>query len=237
MNTDDPTQWHPPWHLLPLELRAFGEYCFKPRISQPRWPCGDKLPVLVVPGFGQTERSSQALRNMLKVHDFQPADWTLGRNTGMKPGMANALLQRLEQLKTQSGQTPAVVGWSLGGVFARELARKRPDLVSRVVTLGSPIAGGYSTSLQPLFGLLNPKLRHAGKHDPERYKPPSVPCTAIFSRQDGIVNWRASREPQTALTENIEVKGSHMGLGFNPAVWAIICHRLSPHTRDSVYSP
>ncbi|MGJ8668624.1 MAG: esterase/lipase family protein [Oceanococcus sp.] len=208
-----------------------------PSQAEKHWPRGDGLAVLIIPGFGQSEKSTHGLRNILQQQGFQTLDWGMGRNMGLKPGMTTKLLNKLRKLHQNNGQAAAVVGWSLGGVIARELARKDPTLVSHVISLGSPIAGGHSTTLQPLLGLINGKAkgRKAG-HDPQRYAPPPVPCTALYTRSDGIVNWQAALEPDTARTENIEVHGSHLGLGFNPAVWLAICHRLSPQTRNQRYT-
>ena len=231
----DPKQWLPPWRNLPLEARVMLEYARMPRsLDTALWPRGEQQPVLVIPGFGQSDRSTAPLRAILNKQGFVSHGWNHGKNLGLKPGMTSALLQQINALYDQHQTPVALVGWSLGGVLARELARKCPDRILRVISLGSPLAGGHSTTLQALFDLLN---RSQGPgHVPERYAPPAVRCTAVYSRQDGIVNWRASREPETPLTENIEVKGSHMGLGFNPAVWHIVCHRLSPTTCNEPYS-
>lgn len=231
-----PNQWRPPWLKLPLEARAVVEYLRMPRSFRPQdnWPTGQGQPVLVIPGFGQNETSMAPLVRILNAQGFAAQDWGLGRNSGIKRGMTQQLMATLEQLEQANQRPVALLGWSLGGVLARELARKAPHLVSRVISLGSPIAGGHCTTLQPLFGWLNPATRGQG-HDPQRYQPPPVPCTAIYSRSDGIVNWRAAREPDNDKSENIQVGGSHLGLGFNPKVWHIICHRLSPQTAHEVY--
>ena len=234
MRPKHPELLRPPWRKLPRELMALKEFLNQAKHQHPHWPQGQGQPVLVIPGFGQSASSTQAIRAMLSAQGFDAYDWGLGRNLGMKPGMTGRLLQQLEQLKTQNGQACALLGWSLGGVLARELARKKPALVSHVISLGSPIAGAHSTTLYPLFNALNGPGK-AGGFDAQRYAPPPVPCTAIYTRDDGIVNWQASLEPETPQSENIEVRGSHLGLGFNPAVWHIVCHRLSPQTKDQPY--
>ena len=236
MMSSSPQDWRPPWRYLPLELRAPLEaaraHLLRPNMRD--WPRGHGRPVLVIPGFGQSHRSTEALRGALKRQDFQALDWGLGRNMGSRRGMSRALIDQLGEIRQAFGQPAAIVGWSLGGVIGRELARKQSDLVSHVISLGSPIGGPHATTLQPLFSRINPATAGAG-HDPERYQPPPVPCTAIFTRQDGIVAWQSAREPDGQRTENIEVTGSHMGLGFNPAVWFAICYRLSPDTCDRAY--
>lgn len=234
---DSPKNWTPPWAQLPRESRAILEWLRKPSANAfPEWPRGHSVPVLVIPGFGQTANSTAPLRNFLKAQGFIPYDWQQGRNMGLKAGMTGRLLSLIEHIQQDHQQSVALVGWSLGGVIARELARKQPDLVAHVITLGSPLAGGQATTLDTIFSLINRKPGPKPGHDPKRYQPPAVPCTAVFTRSDGIVNWKASREPNASNTENIEVRGSHLGLGFNPEVWHAICHRLSPETREKPYS-
>lgn len=221
----------PPWRNIPLELSAPLEYAVN-RLRPPdmhSWPRGNGRPVLLLPGFGQSSASLETLRQTLQQQEFKAQAWDLGRNLGLKPGMSARLLETLEAQRQAHGQSAALVGWSLGGVIARELARKAPHLVSHVITLGSPIAGPYATTLQPLFRLLNPGQKPAS-YSPHKHTAPPVRCTAVFTRSDGIVAWPTSRELEDSNTENIEVRGAHLGLGFNPAVWFVICHRLSPTT-------
>ncbi len=236
MSGSNPASWTPPWRNLPWEMRSVLEAA-RSRLLPPAsgdWPRGDGLPVLVIPGFGQGQGSTAAMRRLLKLQDFQALDWGLGRNLGLKKGMTARLLRQLDELAEHFGRPAALLGWSLGGVLARELARKAPDKVCHVISLGSPLAGGHATTIEPLFARLNPGAARAG-HDPARYQPPPVPCTAIYSRRDGIVAWQAAMEPTAPNTENIEVAGSHMGLGFNPRVWYAICHRLSPQTAGQAF--
>lgn len=229
--------WRPPWLHLPRESRALLEWLRQPEVGElSHWPNGQGMPVLVIPGFGQSAKSTAALRRLLQTQGFVTSDWQQGRNMGLKPGMTGALLALIGELHARHQQPVALVGWSLGGVIARELARKQPELVAHVISLGSPLAGPQTTTLDTLFRAINRKAGPRPGHDPARYAPPPVPCTAIYTRSDGIVNWRASREPDAPNTENIEVRGSHLGLGFNPDVWHAICHRLSPATRQMPYS-
>lgn len=229
--SDSVASARPPWGNVPLELCAPLEYALN-RLRPPDmhgWPRGEGRPVLLLPGFGQSEASLGPLSKALRQQDFHSQGWGLGRNLGIKAGMTSRLLDTLEAQRQSHGQAPALVGWSLGGTIARELARKAPHLVSQVITLGSPIAGPYATTLQPLFRLLNPGQKTAS-YSAQRHTAPPVRCTAVFTRSDGIVAWPTSQELEGSNTENIEVHGAHLGLGFNPAVWFLICHRLSPAT-------
>jgi pimeloyl-ACP methyl ester carboxylesterase len=163
-----------------------------------RAPRGDGHPVLVLPGFLASDVSTRPLRAFLRERGFAAHGWGLGRNRGPDGGVLGALRRNLHELS--DGQRVSLVGWSLGGVFARELAKAAPERVRAVVTLASP------------FG------------DRE---PPRAPCTAIYSRSDGIVDWQTCRERPAAHTENIEVIASHCGIGAHPLAWFAIADRLA----------
>jgi pimeloyl-ACP methyl ester carboxylesterase len=164
---------------------------------------GDGHPVLVLPGFLASDVSTRVLRSFLGARGWTPHGWGLGRNRGVHVAPRDALLARLEALA--AGGRVSLVGWSLGGVFARELARRAPGLVRGVITLGSP------------FG------------DRE---PPPVPTTAIYSQSDGIVNWRDCVEAAGPRTENIAVVASHCGLGVHPLALLAIADRLAQPDGD-----
>jgi pimeloyl-ACP methyl ester carboxylesterase len=163
---------------------------------------GDGHPVIVLPGFTASDESTRLLRQYLRSIGYDARPWNLGRNLGLREaGAFDALHQELERLAERTGRRASLVGWSLGGVHARNLAKRAPHQVRQVITLGSPLGGS-----QP----------HA-----------EIPSTAIYSRSDGVVAWRAAMEEPSAFTDNIEVYGSHCGLGFNPAVYYAIADRLS----------
>jgi pimeloyl-ACP methyl ester carboxylesterase len=136
---------------------------------------------------------------------------------------------RLEQLHHDAGRKVSVIGWSLGGVYARELARHAPQLVRRVITLGSPINGhphaNNADALYQRVNGVNPPVDWEAFN--RRRVPPAVPCTAVYSKTDGIVAWRCSLEDAAPNTENVEVYGSHLGLGVNPQVLRVIAERLA----------
>jgi pimeloyl-ACP methyl ester carboxylesterase len=162
---------------------------------------GDGHPVVVLPGFTASDQSTRVLRQYLTSIGYDARPWNLGRNLGLREvGAFDALHAQVDRITQQSGQTVSLVGWSLGGVHARNLAKRAPKQVRQVITLGSPLGTSASAS---------------------------VPCTAIYSRTDGIVAWRMAMEEPGALTDNIEVYGSHCGLGFNPAVYYAIADRLA----------
>lgn len=225
----------PPSHLLTLaEVRALGElgafFAAQPWLS--RLPRGDGHPVLVLPGFLAADGSTWPLRWLLKRLGYDTHGWGLGRNVQvdeMRIGEMEALLQRIHK---QSGRRVSIIGWSLGGIFGRELAKHHSGMVRQVITLGSPISGERQhTNASRLFAFLNRKV--PDPFDSPRFAaiavPPPVPTTAILSRSDGIVHWRGALQPGVgghAPVENIVVRASHCGLGFNPGVMAVIADRL-----------
>jgi pimeloyl-ACP methyl ester carboxylesterase len=216
--------------LLLLEGRAIWElaalFASIPWVN--RAPRGDGHPVLVLPGLGAGDASTYALRRFLKSRGYATHGWGLGRNYGLRPGLEEQMVQRLKDLRREHERKVSLIGWSLGGVFARELARKAPDDVRLVISLGSPFTGHpKATNAWRFYEFLSGQK----VGDPELHAtlrpPPPVPTTSIFSRSDGIVAWQCSVEAEGPLTENIEVKASHLGLGHNPAVLYAIANRMA----------
>ena len=196
-------------------------------------PKGDGHPVLLLPGFMAGEVSMKPLFSYLKKLGYDPYQWELGRNLGPRAvGLdGEKMVDRLEAIHAKTGRKVSIIGWSLGGSFARQLSRRRPDLVRQVMSLGSPLTGTpKATNAWRAYQYVtkqkvdDPKLQEQVR---EGHSPPPVPATAIFSKNDGIVAWQTSREPASNTTDNIEVRGSHCGLGANPAVWWAIADRLA----------
>jgi pimeloyl-ACP methyl ester carboxylesterase len=193
-------------------------------------PTGDGHPVLVLPGFSASDSSTVPLRGYLRRQGYAAFGWAQGRNRGPRPGVELAMLRRLEHLYWRTGRTVSVVGWSLGGIYARELARQRPEMVRTVITLGSPFASARSTNVDRLFEAVSGlTLEDLGPDFFERMRqPPPVPSTAIYSTSDGIAHWEACVDlEEDATTENVRVPGSHCGLGHNPYAVYVIADRLS----------
>lgn len=199
------------------------------RKSLEKLPRG-KQTVLVIPGFGASDFHTRALRHALERLGHQVYGWEQGTNKGMNRGLRTALGERLNSLHKQHGQAVTLIGWSLGGVFARELARQLPDQVGHVFTLGSPFnITPQANNMLHLFRLVNRGKPVSEDMDAflKRAEPPPVPCTAIHSKSDGIVAWQTACENETDHTENVEVKGSHFGLICNPQVLRAIAERLA----------
>jgi pimeloyl-ACP methyl ester carboxylesterase len=191
-------------------------------------PAGDGHPVLVLPGFMADDWSTVALRSVLRSRGYQVQRWGLGRNLGPRADLVEGLVRRFDTIHRDSGRPISLVGWSLGGIYARALARRRPDAVRRVVTLGSPfrMRPGDRSNASRLFGWLNPGPDPRYRPAPEELPLP-VPSTAIYTRTDGVARWHMCIEAEHPRTENIEVRGSHCGLGHNPAVILAIGDRLA----------
>ncbi len=222
----------PPLFLTLAEGRAVFElgahYAFRPALA--RLPRGDGHSVLVLPGFLAGDGSTRPMRSLLTRLGYDAHGWDMGRNIRIdnaREAQMNALLDRLH---ASSGRKVSIIGWSLGGVFAREIAKNAPDKVRQVISLGSPISNDRGhTNARRLFERLNgaePEPLRAGRFR-ELDQPPPVPTTSIFSRTDGIVAWRGSVQQRAGQTDNIEVRASHCGLGVNPMVMYAIADRLA----------
>lgn len=201
---------------------------------------GDGHPVLVLPGFLAGDESTGILRRYLAHLGYTPLPWGLGRNTGRPELMQSHLPERLRAVASQYGRKITLIGQSLGGVFARELAKLQADTVRQVITLGSPFGtrhGGSAMSLvRHLFeqqsGMSIDAMRKLMLDEASTSSPP-VPVTAIYSKGDGIVNWRVCREQvEDHQTQNIEVPGSHCGMAFNPAIYHVVADRLAQPEDD-----
>jgi pimeloyl-ACP methyl ester carboxylesterase len=188
-------------------------------------PIGDGHPVLTLPGFLASDLSMAPMRRYLKELGYDTHAWRMGRNTGGVSRMQSALLDRLKEIHAEAGRKISVVGWSLGGIYARHLALLAPDMVRCVVTLGSPFANDVrATNATRLYEALSGETieETSGLQQAIAGDLP-VPVTSIYSKSDGIVNWRTCVLRPSDTAENIEVRfASHVGLGVNAAaLWAL----------------
>jgi pimeloyl-ACP methyl ester carboxylesterase len=221
----------PPRLLQWMEVRAAGELA----ATLASWPLlqlaprGDGHAVLVLPGLAAGDASTRVLRRLLADLGYAPYGWGLGRNLGPRAGVREAMLERLDRLHTSTHRKVSLVGWSLGGAYARALAMRRPEAVRTVITLGSPIVGDARASHARRVYEWSSGQRATLHHGPPpvRPVPERVPATSIFSKSDGVVAWRASVQPEGPLAENIEVVGSHLGLGVHAPVLYAVADRLA----------
>ncbi|MEM9620544.1 MAG: alpha/beta fold hydrolase [Pseudomonadota bacterium] len=190
-------------------------------------PRGRGERVLVYPGFGAGNTSTIVLRNYLNFLGYRAQGWSLGNNDG---DVLNILEQLKAELQAQDLSEPVnLVGWSLGGYLAREVARDCPDLIKRVITLGSPVVGGPKyTAVASTFASRGQSLDEIERLVDERYTNPlQVPVTAIYSKADGVVAWQACIDDRSPNVEHVEIFSSHTGLGFSPQALRILADRLA----------
>ncbi|MCW2498432.1 MAG: hypothetical protein JWN87_108 [Frankiales bacterium] len=205
-------------------------------------PKGTGAPVVVLPGFAGDDLSTAALRTVLRGLGHHVVGWGLGRNVGPTSSTLAGVDRLVRGLVDRHGVPVALVGWSLGGVFARRLAAARPEEVRRVVTLGSPyrLDDPAKTRAQWLYNRF--EHLHDAAHEVRVGGPASRPLrvasTSIYSYTDGVVPWGACREADTALAESVAVPGSHNGLGHNPLAMCVVADRLAlPPGDHSRFAP
>ncbi|NEK23231.1 alpha/beta hydrolase [Sulfitobacter sp. JBTF-M27] len=219
--------------LLMLEGRAipelFGFAASLPTLTALA-PRGEGQPVLVLPGLTTSDRSTVALRRFLRSKGYRAYGWELGLNFGPRPGVEDGLIARVLELHEKYEQKVSLVGWSLGGIYARQLAKIMPEKVRQVISMGSPFRGDpRATNAWRVYQMASgQKVEEGEQHmGGAIHLAPPVPTTAIYSKTDGICAWQNCIEHDTDLTENIEVKASHCGLGHHPAAVYAVADRLS----------
>ena len=222
--------------LLALEVRAWPELA----LFMASWPFlltrprGDGHPVLVLPPFGATDAYTSPLRAALRGLGYSSHGWKLGQNLGPTAAILDGAPQRLLELSERTGRRVTVIGWSAGGILGREAARRHPEAVRQVITLGSPfrllLDERYKTHAAFFYRIAERwHAPHTDTMQRSEYRQPllEVPATAIYSRTDGVTSWQWCLEDDSARSENIEVYGSHCGLGHNPAALVAIADRLA----------
>lgn len=199
-----------------------------------RAPRGDGHPVIVFPGLSASDGSTAPLRNYLSSRNYQVTGWNQGYNFGPRAGVLEAASHQIQETWRAAGQRKvSLIGWSLGGVYARELAKLHPELVRCVITLGTPFSGAAeSTNAWRLFRLTSGRDIHSETQRFDLPTAPPVPTTSLYSRTDGVVAWQGSLQAPSSAnphTENIEVIASHLGIGMNPsAMWAVADRLAQP---------
>jgi pimeloyl-ACP methyl ester carboxylesterase len=219
--------------LVALEFRAPWELW----AVLPSWPAlmrapaGDGHSVIVFPGLSASDGSTFPLRSYLQNLGYDVSGWNQGHNFGPRSGILETARQQVIDTFEATGNKVSLVGWSLGGIYARELAKLLPDCVRSVVTMGTPFSGSHkSTNAWRLYELTSGHDIAAVTQSFDLPSAPPMPTTSIFSRTDGVVSWPASIQQRSASnphTENLEVFASHIGLGLNPSAWWALADRLA----------
>jgi pimeloyl-ACP methyl ester carboxylesterase len=192
-------------------------------------PRGDGHHVVVIPPFGAGDSFTTVLRAYLRRLGYRVHRWDRAEVLGLHR-LTTVALPRISELRRTSEGRLSIVGHSLGGIYAREVARSAPENIRDVISIGSPFAGDMKSNyVWPMY-----EVATGTRIDsiPTRFleqmsEPPGVPATAIFSRSDGVAHWSCCVERDSPTTENIEVIGSHIGLLHNPAVFYVIANRLA----------
>ena len=209
------------------------------------WPAlatarrGDGHPVLVLPGLLTGDPNTLLLRNVLRALGHDVSGWSLGLNRGPTGRVVERLRSTLERLHRESGRKVSLVGWSLGGIYAQELARATPSSVRGLITLGSPVLrrNQWLSSVSRIVDRSTHLPRSIAMLPRPWAEPGSlrVPATSIYTKSDGIVAWSSCRYDARPHRENVEVRGSHLGLAHNPAVLWLLADRLGQ--REGAWQP
>jgi pimeloyl-ACP methyl ester carboxylesterase len=197
-----------------------------PRLA--RAPRGDGGPVIDIPGWRAPEVSGAPLRTYLRHLGHDAQGWGMGTNVGDPERDARLLAAQVRALAAEHGRPVALVGWSLGGVIAREVAREHPAAVRRVITYGTPVGGPAHTIGEASWDTAAIERVSAMVRHRDTTRPIRVPITAILTRRDGIVAWQACVDRFSPDVEHVEVASTHLGLGIDPDVWRIVADRLAP---------
>jgi hypothetical protein len=222
----------PPIGLLVTEpLRALLDFCAAKLCEAPR-KLGDGHPVVVYPGLGGSALSTAHLRNYLRDSGFDAHDWGHGLNRGPDGAFDDwvpSLVAGVRELHAQHGRKVSLVGWSLGGVYAREVAKLAPDAVRQVVTLGTPFgAMGDANHAGTIFRLLGGDTSQLTPELQARLRErPPVPTTSVYSKSDGVVCWQGCLQAEGERVQNVEVNASHLGMGSHPEVLRVVGDRLA----------
>lgn len=233
------------------------------QLQQPSEPLDQAQPMIVLPGFGATDRSTYFLRRMLNQQGYLAEGWGLGRNLAgaglvtsaaelserwnvdrvrehrgeaSVPALCDQMADRVEQRANTLGRPITLIGWSLGGYVAREVARDLPDAVNRVITMGSPVIGGPKyTAAADYFAKQGQDLDWIEAEVAKRYeKPITQPVTAIISPSDAVIAYHAAYDHQSPHVTNITVEAAHLGMGFNIHIWQHILAALAGHHDQSM---
>lgn len=207
----------PPLSFLLREAGALVNLRVKSLVAhlRPAEGTGKGRPVMVIPGLLASDRSTVVMRRMLKAHGFRAYGWGLGVNAGVRTDLLERAEEQLEHAARKGKVT--LIGWSLGGLYAREIAKRRPELVERVLTLGSPFSGDIrANNAWRLYEMVNDHKVDNPPIDARVHEKPPVPTIALWSRRDGIVAPACARGRPEECDRAIEVDCTHIGFMAEP---------------------
>jgi len=216
--------------LMMLEGRAPWEYAAM--VAALPWlrklPRGDGHPVLVFPGLGAADFTTWPLRHFLEGRGYKTYPWQQGFNFGPREGVLEGCIDQLKSIHQKHQQRVSLIGWSLGGIYAREVAKELPDMARCVITLGTPFTGNpRATNAWRFYEFVSGHSAHNPEVIEQVRRAPPVPTTSIYSKTDGIVAWRCSVNEVGPMAENIGLHASHVGMGMNPIALYAIADRLA----------
>jgi pimeloyl-ACP methyl ester carboxylesterase len=216
--------------LMMMEVRAPWEYAAMVAAAPwlARLPVGDGHPVVVFPGLGASDFSTLPMRNFLRQRGYTPYPWKQGFNFGPRRGVLDACGEHVRHIAARHHERVSLIGWSLGGIYAREIAKEQPEHARCVITLGTPFAGHpRATNAWRFYEMVSGQSVHDHELVAQIRWAPACPTTSIYSKTDGVVAWQCSLNERAPHTENIEVHASHIGMGMNPLALYAIADRLA----------
>ncbi len=208
----------PPLSFLLREAGALVNLRWKSLLARttPAQSSGEGRPVMVIPGLLSSDRSTVVMRRMLRTHGYRAYGWSLGINRGVSASLLERAEAELERIASRRGKV-TLIGWSLGGLYAREIAKRRPDLVNRVITLGSPFSGDiHANNAWRLYEMVNDHKVDNPPIDARVHEKPPVPTIALWSRKDGIVAPACARGLEGECDRTVEVDCTHIGFMAEP---------------------
>lgn len=221
-----------------VALEMGGGKISKPALSR-LLPAGDGHPVLVIPAFLAPNGLTAEMRDFLEGLGYDVRPWDVGINWGVRSDFLGALRQQFEAIYAETGKKISIIGWSLGGLYTRALANLYPEQTRQAITMGSPFyipdleMHGINTVIGKMYHALNPIQDQIIDEAETLWQPsPDVPCTSIFTKGDGIVQWRYCVDHDSPTTQSLRIPGSHVGLTHNPLAWYLVGHRLA-QTEDN----
>lgn len=210
----------PSFRLLAAEIRYLPDLMLARRkpVTMHRSDVGQGAPVMTLPGFCANDDSMKQMRFNLNAAGFSAKRWKMGRNLGARLDTMERIHARVQDIADKSGQRVNLVGWSLGGIMAREYARNHPDHVASVITMGSPFSG--SLKANHAWRLYQIVAGHKIDDMPVPIDPglkPPVPTFALWSSRDGVIAIASARGEAHQSDVIREVDCGHLGFAFDPA--------------------